>query len=48
MSEVLRKRNYRLPDESHATHHGALAAASLVILTLFVLLAVLGHFSPAR
>ena len=48
MSAVLRKRNHRLHDVAHAGITGAFFAGSLMILTLLALLAVLGHFSPAR
>ncbi len=48
MSGVLRKRSHRLDGVPHAGIMGAFFAASLVILTLLALLAILGHFSPVR
>lgn len=47
MSAVLRKRNHRLEGVPHPNFLGAFLPASILILILVVLVAVLGHFFPA-
>lgn len=48
MSGILCKGSHRLHDVPHAGFMGAFTAAGLAILTLLAVLAILGHFSPAR
>ncbi|MBZ5624465.1 MAG: hypothetical protein LAQ69_38070 [Acidobacteriia bacterium] len=47
MSAALHKRNHRLEDVPHTGIMGAFLPASMLILILVILIAVLGHFFPA-
>jgi hypothetical protein len=48
MSAALRKRNHRLEDGPHTSLIDLFVPASMLILILVILVAVLGHFFPAR
>lgn len=47
MSAVLRKRNHRLDDVPHTSLINAFIPASMLVLIIVILVAVLGHFFPA-
>jgi hypothetical protein len=47
MSAVLRKRNHRLEDVPHTSLMAGFVPASMIILLILILIAVLGHFFPA-
>lgn len=48
MSAILRKRNHRLEDGPHTSLMDVFVPASMLVLIIVILVAVLGHFFPAR